>query len=121
MIIKDYKPVVRSFLHQAHRHGWRVTSATHEEYVTIKFDETHSLRHVMDNTLDHALATDSCVVRLFHKDGHKISALILLGNNPDELLADWSFKSDAGDAEFKKMYDKYLSIWEGKITPRKEI
>lgn len=75
----------------------------------------------MDKTLDHVLATEQCVVRLVHEDGHKIGALILLGNNPDELVADWSFQSDAGDAEFTKMYDKFTSIWEGKTTPMKEI
>lgn len=121
MIYKDYKPVVRSFLHQAHRHGWKVASATHEENVTIKFDETHGLRHVMDKTLDHVLATEQCVVRLVHKDGYKIGALILLGNNPDELVADWSYPTDEADAEFSKMYDKFTSIWEGKPTPMKEI
>ena len=47
----------------------------------------------------------------------RIGALIVLGNGADELVADWSFSSNAADSDFEIYWEKFCKVWEDKEVP----
>ena len=59
-----------------------------------------------------ACACDTAYVRMSNEGGDKCTAFIVLGNEPEELFADYS-TSDALDSAV----DAFCSIWSGKRCP----
>lgn len=117
---KDYSPIIASFLHQVTKGGWKISSV---------YDCCGSRIDLSDKGVAEAkklakeemnAGDDSTVVlRKPNGDGKnmKVSALIVLGNGADELVADWSYSSPAADSDFEIYWEKFRKVWEDKEVP----
>jgi hypothetical protein len=117
--IYDWKPVIGSFLNTLTKDEWDIVSASdfHTSRVFTsevkKSDAIKSVKEICTN-VDESKVT-------FKKGDLGITAYIILGNEPEELISDWGYKNEESDSEFTKSWQKFTAKWEGKKCPTKEI
>ena len=117
--IRNWEPVIGSFVHTLVKDGWKVRSASDfEDRVVFTGDE--SLVDVTRKVKEVCTGVDESSIT-FRKGGLGITSYIILGNEPEELIADWEYKNDESDAEFTKSWGKFTAKWEGKKCPTKEV
>lgn len=117
--INDWSPVIGSFVHTLIKDGWDIVSASdfHKSHVfTSKVKESNAIKSVKEicTNVDESKIT-------FKKADLGITAYIILGNEPEELISDWGYKNEESDSEFTKSWKKFTAKWEGKKCPTKEI
>lgn len=111
---KDYSPIIKSFLHQIKKVGFIISKVQGGGGLKAKNPETGITK--TDRVVETLMSTDEGSVT-FHKGEHRITAQIILGNDPDELVADWSFNSPEADSAFEAGWDAFRNVWEGKSVP----
>ena len=57
----------------------------------------------------------------FTKDGNHVDAYIVLGNDPDEIVADWGYNNNDTEEEFDKLWSDWMEDWGTKPCPTKEV
>ena len=111
----DYRPVVASFLHQITKGGWKISRVIDCESWTHYCNDltTHSAKKLAK---DEILAGEDSTVVFTKPNGKgknmRVSCLILLGNAPAELVADWSYSSSNADKDFQVYWEKFCEIWD---------
>jgi hypothetical protein len=134
----NYKPIVNDFLLTMQDNNWTIGSVDDGEAVYVinkpvpkgssigqaKISaKNKALKHIM--SVDESAVTFTKLVdtgRTSHLladqtvlNHMRINALIILGNEPDELVADWSSSGNDADAEFNKAYEEFTKKYEIKI------
>ena len=112
---KDYSLIVASFIHQMLKGGWKISKVVDcggESLDLIDKGNAEAKKLAKSQIL---AGDDSNIV--FIKPNMRISALILLGNGADELVADWSSSSPQADQNFEIYWDHFRKIWEDKKVP----
>ena len=112
MTIKDYEPEVRSLIHTLKRHGFVVRSAFDGEDV-IQAEAGH------DVVVKHLCGVDESYLRVAHGN-RKASLLLVLGNEPGVIVADYSYSKELGKA-LDAVIDEHSERWEERAQPTKEI
>ena len=117
--INDWSPVIGSFVHTLFKDGWKAVSAS-DFHDRIVFTENATLANVTKKTKEICTSVDESKIT-FKKGNLGITAYIILGNEPEELISDWGYKNEESDSEFTKSWKKFTAKWEGKTCPTKEI
>jgi hypothetical protein len=89
--------------------GYTIAAASDGEEWT-KFVQTTKLS-VRKQATDILASSDIGYVNV-EKDGKNFSLFIVLGNDPEELVADGTYNE-----ELEVTLDKYIAMWEGKKCP----
>ena len=103
----NWKIPVRDFLRTAHKHGLRPVAVNNGG--GWQYTPTAAL------AVAEIDATDESHVHFEHTDGKRVIAFLVLGNEPAELVADYS-THPAIDAATEEHYNN----WEGKPCPTTE-
>lgn len=121
---KDYSPIVASFLHQMIKRGWKIARVMDcaGEIFWLNDKSDAEAKKIAKSEI---LAGDDSNVVFLRPNGEgknmRIVAFIVLGNDPDELVADWSFTSKKADEDFQIAWDAFQKVWEGKEVPTIEV
>ena len=113
---KDYSPIIKSFLHQIKKVGFIISKVQDECGGGLKAKNPETGITKTDRVVETLMSTDGGSVT-FQKGAHRITAQIILGNDADELVADWSFNSLEADSAFEAGWDAFRNVWEGKSVP----
>lgn len=117
--IRNWEPVIGSFVHTLVKDGWKVRSASDFEDRVV-FTGGESLADVTRKVKEVCTGVDESSIT-FRKGDLGITSYIILGNEPEEIVADWGYKNDESDAEFTKSWKKFTAKWEDKKCPTKEV
>jgi len=103
--MKNYIQIVRSFIRFQKKEGFSLISST---------DGTGSVRK-HDHPTASAEWACSCEegALTFEKEGHLITAFVILGNDACETVADWSWKANA-DPDVLKAFERAWEAWEAR-------
>lgn len=110
--INNWKPEVRSFLNRLIKAGVKIDGGNNGEY-EFKFiqNRTSLARFVND-----LVACDETHLNVTTPNGNKCQFFLVLGNNPGELICDYSY--NPADTEFlDKLADEHARAWEGMKQP----
>ena len=120
MIIKNYSPIVASFLHQIIKGGWKISRVidccgqSHKLFDKSNAEAKKIAKHEV-------LSGDEASVVFLKPNGEgknmKVVAWLILGNGADELVADCSLSSGKADKDFQISWDAFRKVWEGKKVP----
>lgn len=118
---KDYSPIVASFLYQMVKGGWKVSEVIGGTTINLMHKSKQEAKKIAQTEI---MAVENSTVT-FSKKGKsgytmRIVALILLGNDADELVADWTYSSSNANNDFEIYWNKFRKIWEDKKIPTKE-
>ena len=113
---KDYSKVIRSFIFQIKKVGFIISKVRDGEGGGIKARNPKTGITKTDRVVETLMDCDEGSI-LFVKGEHRITAQIILGNDADELVADWSFNSPEADSAFEEGWDAFRNVWEGKSVP----
>lgn len=117
--IYNWSPVIGSFVHTMLKDGWKATNVTDFQSRFI-FIEEATLQNVTKKAKEVCGSVDESSMT-FKKGDLGVTAYILLGNDPEEMIGDWGYKDNASDEAFHKSWRKFTAKWEGKKCPTKEV
>ena len=110
----DWSAPVRSLLFRLQHDGFSLHSVHDGEELTIIL--SGGIRAAVREAADIITSVDRSNLSL-SKNGERVATLmIILGNEPEELVADWVAASKFEDA-IDEAIDKFSSLWEGKRCP----
>ena len=104
--INDWKPESISLLETLQKHGVTILSVDNGESKT-KFDADD-----LDNFIDEMTACDEAYLTVSTSDGAKRVLYLVYGNDPGELVCDYSVSPELDDATAR-----HYENWEGKPQP----
>jgi hypothetical protein len=106
--IYNWKPVVGSFIRIAQHHGLVLQGVDNGDGIVKTLSSA--------NAIDEATACDEACVYFTAPDGKRVVAYLVLGNDPDETVCDYSMHPlmDAATEQFSKK-------WEGKKVPTRIV
>ena len=102
----DHRVECKSFIEYLQKHGWDVVYVDLDDGEIIK---PNNLEDIIENMT----ACDECRVR-FKKDDCRITALIVLGNSPGELLCDHTCPDHSLAKEFEQITMEWSNECESK-------
>lgn len=110
----NWKPVVRSFIGTLKRHGFDIQEVDNGEEHYMLLPAT-----AVRNAVEHICSVDESRLLVVHNSNprYQCNILIVLGNGPEEIAADWSYNSTIGDAILSKAIDEHYNRWERRKTP----
>jgi hypothetical protein len=123
--IRNWEPVIGSFVHTLVKDGWKIRSVSDfEDRLVFTGDE--SINDITRKVKEVCTGVDESRISFRKGDlgtskSLGVSAYIILGNEPEEIVADWGYKNDESDVEFTKSWKKFTAKWEGKKCPTKEV
>ena len=104
MTTYNWKAPVRSLLRTCKKHGLTPVSVDNGDGWVETATTAQAVAEIV--------ATDESHVRLTHTDGSRVTAYIVLGNEPAELVADYTIHPALDAAT-----DEHYNNWEGKPCP----
>jgi hypothetical protein len=110
----DWSVPVKSLLHKFQMAGFNI-SAVHDGQEMIRIDQKLSQTKIKHSATDIIVSVDESVVHI-HKDGMNARLFIVLGNEPEELVADYNYNLQLEEL-LEETIDKYVEKWEGKKCP----
>ena len=116
----DWTPVVRSLVHHLLEHDI-IPAAIYDGAITTRFNDSDP--DLADLVAEAACAVDESSLRCtWHDRGKDLrcSLLLVLGNEPDELVADYSYEANnaALEMQIATALEEFESTWAGKSCPR---
>lgn len=114
----DWRPVVRSFLFTFQKAGFKITGAYDGEE-SVNIDGTLSDQAARNEATDIVTSVDdSHVVMHYNRGGESrtVEFYIVLGNEPEELVADYWVREDDMDY-IKEVMDRFTKRWEYRPCP----
>ena len=104
--MKNYIQIVRSFIRFQKKEGFSLINST---------DGTGSVRKADCHPTVSAEWVCSCDegALTFEKEGHLITAFVVLGNDACETVADWSWKANV-DLDVLKTFERAWEAWEAR-------
>ena len=110
----DWSVPVKSLLGSFQEAGF-IISAVHDGEEMIKIDQNLSKTKVRHSAADTVVSVDESFVYI-NKDGMRARLFIVLGNEPEELVADYNYNPQLEEL-LEETIDKYVEKWEGKKCP----
>jgi len=107
--INDWKPETQSLLQTLLNHGLTIESVDNGE------EETNFNEVSLDTFIEETMACDEAHLYVRTPDDKSKVLYLVYGNNPGELVADYSMCSEIDAAT-----DEHYKNWEGKKQPTKE-
>ena len=107
----DWSGPVNSLLNTLQKDGYTIVEVFDGGEWT-KFNQTTYLA-VRKEATDIITSVDECHLRI-KKGDEKLRLFIVLGNEPEEIVADY-----ISNDELEVTLDKYIAMWEGKKCPTK--
>lgn len=117
--IYDWSPVISSFVNTLIKDDWEIVSAS-DFHTSRVFTSEVKISDTIRSVKEICTSVDDSKIT-FKKGDLGITAYIILGNEPEELISDWGYKNEKSDSEFTKSWEKFTAKWEGKKCPTKEI
>jgi hypothetical protein len=112
----DWTKPVASLLHTLQTSGFTIQAVNDGE-------EICNLGHLTSvkarkEAVDAITSVDESYVRIHDANQYGATLLIALGNDPDELVADWSYQPKFERARLDTAIDLHMARWEGKKCPK---
>ena len=112
MALLDWSVPVASLVNKLQENGYKIYGANDgEELVTIH--PNHSNLVARKKAVDVIVSVDDSTL-VITKNNKTFGLFIVLGNDPDELVADYTSNDD-----LEKVIDEFQSYWGGKKCPTK--
>ena len=111
----NWKPVIESFLSIMLEDQWKCLNASDGETKFIFVDEA-TKENVLKKATEAATSTDYSSIT-FKKGDYGITAYLILGNDPDELVSDLGYNSIEAERAFNKPWQAFMNEWECKECP----
>ncbi len=113
-IINDWVPEVSSLLRTLEKHGFTLLRGNNGE------DDFKYSADKRAEFIENLIACDEASLRV-EKDGHGFGLFLVLGNDPGELVSDYSAKTDELLALLDAPTREHSERWEGRAQPKKTI
>jgi len=117
MASNDWSVPIKSLLAKFQEAGFNITAVNDGEE-TIKIDQTLSITKIRHAAADVVNSVDAATVYI-NKDGMKARLWIVLGNEPDEILADYTYHPNL-EKLLDGVSERYSTQWSGVKCPRIE-
>ena len=108
-IINDWKPETQGLIQTLFKHGLTIESVDNGE------EETNFNEVSLDTFIEETMACDEAHLYVRTPDDKSKVLYLVYGNNPGELVADYSVCPEIDAAT-----DEHYKNWEGKKQPTKE-
>lgn len=103
----NWKPIVASFLLHMQERGFRPYAVNNGDGFVKTEKDKLCQQEIITLTVEEATACDEASIRLHAPDNSFFTALIVLGNEPHELVADYTSR----DTETGKAFDAAITEW----------
>ena len=110
----DWSVPVKSLLGRFQEAGF-ILSAVHDGEEMIKIDQNLSKTKVRHSATETIVSVDESFVYI-NKDGMRARLFIVLGNEPEELVADYNYNPKLEEL-LEETIDKFSTQWEGVKCP----
>lgn len=110
----DWSIPVRSLLHKFQMAGFNISNV-HDGVEMIQIDQKLSETKIRHSAADTIVSVDESFVYI-NKDGMNARLFIVLGNEPEEIVADYNYNPQL-EKLLEETIDKYTLQWEGKKCP----
>ena len=110
----DWWVPVKSLLTMFQVEGFNIT-AVHDGEEMIQIDQKLSNHAIRGTAADIIVSVEESYV-LIEKQGMKATLFIVLGNEPDEIVSDYTYTPQLEEL-LEETIDKYVTQWEGKKCP----
>ena len=110
----DWSVPVKSLLAKFQAAGFNI-SAVHDGEKMIKIDQGLSTTAIRHSAADSVVSVDESFVYI-NKDGMNARLFIVLGNEPDEIVCDYTYPPKLEEL-IDEVIDKYSTQWEGIKCP----
>jgi hypothetical protein len=110
----DWSVPVKSLLGRFQEAGFNI-SAVHDGEKMIRIDQGLSTTAIRHSAADTVVSVDKSFVYI-NKDGMRARLFIVLGNEPEELVADYNYNPQLEEL-LEETIDKYSTQWEGVKCP----
>jgi hypothetical protein len=114
MAICDWSVPVKSLLAKFQEAGFNV-SAVHDGQDMLQIDQNLSKTKIRHSAADIVVSVDESFVYI-NKDGMRARLFIVLGNEPEEIVADYNYNPKLEEL-LEETIDKYVTQWEGVKCP----
>jgi hypothetical protein len=111
----NWKPVIESFVSIMLEDKWKCLNACDGE-TKFTFLDKATKENVLKKATETATSTDSSSIT-FKKGDYGITAYLILGNDPDELVSDIGSNSTMAEQAFNKPWQTFMNKWECKKCP----
>ena len=105
---------VKSLLTMFQVEGFNITDV-HDGEEMIQIDQKLSKSAIRQTAADIIVSVEESYV-LIEKQGMKTILFIVLGNEPDEIVSDYTYTPQLEEL-LEETIDKYVTQWEGKKCP----
>jgi hypothetical protein len=112
----DWTKPVASLLHTLQTSGFTI-QAVNDGQEICKFDHLNSVK-ARKEAVDAVTSVDESYVRIHDANQYGATLFIVLGNEPDELVADWSHQPKFEQVRLENAIDAYINRWQGKKCPK---
>ena len=124
LIHNDARPVMGSLLKTAATHGFKPEEIDDGEEITNLNKDDLGGRSQVGFTRAYAGEVDELVLSLRHKSGYDLRVHCMFGNDPEDMLTDWTVPEDdarhEGAEDWKLVAQAFLSRWTGKSWPKRK-
>ena len=110
----DWSVPVKSLLTIFQVEGFNIT-AVHDGEEMIQIDQKLCKSAILWSAADIIVSVDVSYV-LVEKHGMKATLFIVLGNEPEEIVSDYTYTPQLEEL-LEETIDKYVTQWEGKKCP----
>jgi hypothetical protein len=110
----DWSVPVKSLLAKFQEAGFNISNVYDGEDM-IPIDQTLSKTKIRHSAADIVVSVDESFVYI-NKDGMRARLFIVLGNDPEELVADYNYNPQLEEL-LEETIDKYTLQWEGVKCP----
>lgn len=111
-IINDWLPEVSSLLGTLEKHGFTLLRGNNGE------DDFKYSAAKRAEFIESLIACDEASIRV-EKGGNQFSLFLVLGNDPGELVSDYSAKTDELLAMLNAPTREHAEAWEGRAQPKR--
>jgi hypothetical protein len=113
-IVNDWEKVVRSLIKFLKKDGIESWKADNGE------DEDGELESASPTKLAERVCECDEGWLYVRKGDMKLRLYIVLGNGPEEIVSDWSYKTGTDDQPFQIAWNKFMAYWETRKVPQRE-
>lgn len=112
----DWSKPVTSLVHKLQKAGLKI-AAVNDGGETIKINVDKQLE-ARKKAVEAITSVDTSTLFLDIPGGGQARVFVVLGNDPDEIVADWAYRGDTIGVRLDSAIDEYISQWEGKKCPK---
>ena len=121
LITNDARPVMGSLLMTAALHGFKPEEIDDgEEIINLNSTDLGG-KSQHGFTRDYAGAVDEYYLDLRHESGHSVRLHAMFGNDPEDMVANFSISSDPDTEQaWERVAKEFASRWAGRSWPKRK-